>query len=762
MNISITEGINLMPPQFVDGLAVWSSENGTAGSATYDGAANAAYVPSDQDFGGCLELLKTDATQKLRWMGQTPILPGTYLRITARVKAMSGIFPDVRIAGYAMDGSDNHVGGLTEVGSSVSLDTYGKVVEVTAIVGTGNRDGVDMIWGAGPVYGHFGVDLVGSSGGILRIDDLIIEDVTSAFLRDMLDVVDVRDFGAVGDGSTDDRPAFAAADTAADGRTVIVPEGSYYIGSSLTIQNKIRFEGTVTMPAAARLALIRNFDLPTYADAFDDEVTGFKKGFQALMNFSDHDSFDLGGRSIELTEPIDMQDALNDSNTFLIRRVIRNGVFYALNSGNWDPEVATSQATYNPNNPEQLTNVTNASQIQPGSEIAGNGVGREVYVKSVNVAAQTVTLTQGLYGPNTTQSYTFTRYKYMLDFMKFENLRRLVFDAVEFQMNGYTNGILMAKEGENWQFKDCFFIKPKVKGITSAGRSCQDLHLDRCQFISSEQGLAATDRVSVGFNVNSNDTKIRDNRFQRMGLSAILNGTGHLVLGNHIFQGDDSSNAPRLAGLVLTYEPAMTVITGNYIDNCSIEWTNEHDPNPTFGSEYGFGNLTITGNIFYCSNAISSFRFIRVKPYGSGHFISGLHVNENTFNGGSGIDRVEEWDTSFASPDKWRFRNITFERNNFTAVSQRTISPVTLEFNQSSNASTWTLDVSAYLPFGGNARTVASVTPEGEIRDAANNRVTAFPYALPNAGPSGNYVQVVWPSACRGTVQVVARVDKPI
>ena len=52
MNKAITEGLVLMPPPFADGLDVWSSEDGTPGSATYDGATNAAFVPADQDFGG--------------------------------------------------------------------------------------------------------------------------------------------------------------------------------------------------------------------------------------------------------------------------------------------------------------------------------------------------------------------------------------------------------------------------------------------------------------------------------------------------------------------------------------------------------------------------------------------------------------------------------------------------------------------------------------------------------------------------------------
>ncbi|MDZ4134310.1 MAG: hypothetical protein U1D06_01785, partial [Paracoccaceae bacterium] len=73
MNKAITDGLVLMPPPFSAGLAQWSREDGTPGSATYAGQPNAAFVPADQDFGGALELQKTDATQRLRYMGQTPI-----------------------------------------------------------------------------------------------------------------------------------------------------------------------------------------------------------------------------------------------------------------------------------------------------------------------------------------------------------------------------------------------------------------------------------------------------------------------------------------------------------------------------------------------------------------------------------------------------------------------------------------------------------------------------------------------------------------
>ena len=83
MNKAITEGLQLMPPAFAAGLGQWSSSDGTPGSDTYDGAANAVFVPADADFSGCLEMQKTEATQRLRFMGQTPLRPGCYLQIKA-------------------------------------------------------------------------------------------------------------------------------------------------------------------------------------------------------------------------------------------------------------------------------------------------------------------------------------------------------------------------------------------------------------------------------------------------------------------------------------------------------------------------------------------------------------------------------------------------------------------------------------------------------------------------------------------------------
>ncbi|MBP9047605.1 MAG: right-handed parallel beta-helix repeat-containing protein, partial [Tabrizicola sp.] len=504
MNKAITEGLVLMPPPFSAGLNLWSSGNGRPGDASYLGAPNAAFVSNDQDFGGCLELQKSATTQKLRSFAQTPLRPDMYLRITAKVKAVSGNLPSVRIAAWVGDVSENNVSGVVQAGPEVALTQYGQIVTVEAIVGAGNRTGVTMAWGTAGVFAHVGLDLTGSTGGVVRIEDLVVEDVTSVFLRDMMDMVDVRDYGAIGNGVANDVAAFQAADAAAAGRTILVSTGTYSLPGNLTINSPIRFQGTVTQPAANRLILTRNFDLETYSRAFGGDVAGFTKALQALFYFSDHVTFDMSGRRVDLTDPIDVA-AVSGLTSFSNRRVLRNGSLNAVTSTAWTNEIVTSVATYSPSSSTTLTGVANVANVPIGALVQATGVGREVYVKATNVGAGTVTLSQPLYGAAGTRTYTFTRFQYMLDFSGFSLLSRFEIQEVEFNCLGLNSAVMMPLAGSVNRFDSCTFNRPKDRGITSAGSGCQGMFIDYCQFLSNEQALDAQDRTTIALNVQSND-----------------------------------------------------------------------------------------------------------------------------------------------------------------------------------------------------------------------------------------------------------------
>ncbi|MBU2994465.1 glycoside hydrolase family 55 protein [Octadecabacter sp. 1_MG-2023] len=760
MNKVITDGLVFMPPPFSDGLDVWSSGDGTPGSDTYDQSGGGAYVPADQDFAGCIEIVKTSSVTKLRYMGETSVLPGCYLRVTAKVKCVSGALPDVRIAGWAGQSGGAELTGVVTNGPSVSITSYGEVFEVTAIIGTGARTGVDMTW-ANASYGHFGIDLTGANGGVVRVDDITIEDVSSVFLRDQVGIVDVRDYGALGDGVTDDSAAFEAADQDADGREVLVSEGTYFLGGSVTFNNQVRFQGTVTMGDEHRLIFQKNFDYPTYVDAFVDEELAFKKAFQALLNFADHESLDLCGRRISLSEPVDMQAAVNNKDKFEVRRVIRNGQFQPIDGSAWDSDVVVAQATYSASESIKLTNVANISAIQPGSLVTGNGVSREIYVTSVDVANSEVTLNAQMYDAIGTQEFTFTRFKYLLDFSGFTKMSDMILDDIEFSCGGEASGVLLPPNGLVFQVRDCSIKRPKNRGLTSHGTGCQGVIIDRNMFVSDEQDIESRNRQSIAFNVNANDPKIRNNRGVRFRHFCVLQGNGNIIANNHWFQGDNQDDGPRLAGVVLTSPNCLTTFVGNYIDNNFIEWTNEHDATPD-ATGYSFGGLTITGNIFLVSEVTTAFSWIVIKPHGEDHAINGLSVQGNVFRTNSAtVGRVEQIDTTYADLRYDLMRNIIFQGNAFNGISQPTRNPHIDTHSENSVDATWTIDTEGYLPFGGWARTIDALVPVGAIRNGSNTAVFSMPYAEPVNGSNSDAFDIIWPEPVKGEIRYSARMDNP-
>lgn len=758
MNKAITEGLQLMPPAFAAGLGQWSSGDGTPGSDTYDGAANAVFVPADADFSGCLEMQKTEATQRLRFMGQTPLRPGCYLQIKARVKAISGNLPSVRIAAWAGASGGAHVTGLTEVGPSVTLTTYGEVVEVTAIVGAGQRNGVDMVWGMAPVYAHVGLDLTGPTGGVVRIDDLEVVDITSAFLRDMMSMVDVRDFGAIGDGLTDDTAAFQAANAAAAGRTVLVPAGVYLLNAGMTFSEKVQFEGTVTIPQSAIFSLTKNFDLPSYIEAFGDEQLAFEKAFQALFNNADHESLDLGGRRLTITEPIDLQAIVPNISSFAQRRHILNGQFYVSGDTAWESDVVSSSATYAASNSRVLSAVGNIANIQVGSRVTGNGVGREVYVRSKNEATQEITLSKALYDAEGTQVFTFTRHKYVLDFSGFTKLTRFVMSNIEIVCGSRASGVLLPPSGLIFHMRDCWINRPLDKAITSHGEGCQGMLIDRCNFLSDEGSSLAQDRRGIVLNANANDVKIRNNRATQFRHFAVLGGSNSMVIGNHFFQGDSATSGLRTAGILITSGYCSTTITGNYIDNCLIEWSNEHSANPDFTGGFSFAAMSITDNVFLCSDVAPWFGFISIKPFGVGHFIGGLTVTGNKFRSlGGFIDQVDVVDTSFAPLDMTRGKNVLFDGNTYHQVTTPSYNPLRVKHDQNTAANTWVVDTGGQLPFGGRARSCDSVVATSRLRTGANVTRWATPYVDLEQGAAGDQLHLNWEEPLTGDVTL--RVD---
>ena len=116
--------------------------------------------------------------------------------------------------------------------------------------------------------------------------------------------------------------------------------------------------------------------------------------------------------------------------------------------------MATSSATYSPSNNQRLTGVTNIENVQVGSLVEGVGVGREVYVRSKNVAAQEITLSSALFDADGTQRFTFRRFRYLFDFSGYTQLSKFSISEVEFQCNNVASAILLARDPCRGQYVD--------------------------------------------------------------------------------------------------------------------------------------------------------------------------------------------------------------------------------------------------------------------------------------------------------------------
>lgn len=173
---------DLMPPAFAEGLDDWSRSDGTPDSPTYDRVESARIALNDGDFGPCLEMRKTDPVQRLRYMGEVPVRPGSYVEIAARIKALRGPLPSVRIATWPGGGGGQGIADLPSTGPLLRIGAHDAPVALRVVIGPEAGPGVDLVWDRRALYAHVGLDLAGPDGGVVRIEDIVVRDVTRAFV----------------------------------------------------------------------------------------------------------------------------------------------------------------------------------------------------------------------------------------------------------------------------------------------------------------------------------------------------------------------------------------------------------------------------------------------------------------------------------------------------------------------------------------------------------------------------------------------------
>jgi hypothetical protein len=175
--------LDLMPPAFEEGLHDWSRGDGGPHSPTYATAENVRIARGDADFGTCLELRKVDPVQKIRYMGELPVLPGAFLEVATRIKAVRGPLPVARIAAWPGGAGAAGIVGLRTTGDEVPLTEHDLVRVLRAVIGPAPAPEVDMVWDARVLYAHVGLDILGADKAVVRVDRVSVRDVTDAFIE---------------------------------------------------------------------------------------------------------------------------------------------------------------------------------------------------------------------------------------------------------------------------------------------------------------------------------------------------------------------------------------------------------------------------------------------------------------------------------------------------------------------------------------------------------------------------------------------------
>ncbi|QPH55510.1 right-handed parallel beta-helix repeat-containing protein [Pontivivens ytuae] len=540
---------------------------------------------------------------------------------------------------------------------------------------------------------------------------------------------------------------------------MLVPEGEYLIGRSITLDAHMRFTGRISDASPGRIAFTANYNYDTYLQAFQDEQVALERALQALYGFTDHTDLDLCGRSIALSRPIDVHAEVGDRDTFGVRRVIHNGQLSASSSSDWDVGMSSSTASYDAAVDQlKLTNVTNIAAVERGSLVQGTGVGREIYVREVDIPNATITLSQPLYAAPASQTYTFTRFRYMLDFSGFTSIQRQCLRQIEFNCGRRASALMLGRAGIAWHIEHCWFVRPKDRGITSIGEGCNGISIESNEFISPETDLNVEDRTAIAVNTNKNDMKIRNNRVVQFLHFAVIAGGGHLLVGNHWWQGDGVvENAARSAGVIFCNRNVKTTMVGNYCDNAFIELTDEYNANSS--SNRAYGALTITGNIFTASSIPNWFTYIRLAPIGPDQEIDGITVTDNSFKtiGGDFMDRVESVDDDRGSFDHARTVNVTFTGNLYEQIGTRTASPLLVTGFNLFPSTTWNILTSGRLPFGGRAMRVQSIAPVSTLSGWDGR----MPQVALQQQTDGSGVSLTWQDSIAGEILVTVRSDLP-
>jgi hypothetical protein len=425
--------------------------------------------------------------------------------------------------------------------------------------------------------------------------------------------------------------------------------------------------------------------------------------------------------------------------------------------------------------------VADASSVQVGDHVSPlTGIPRETYVlgKDTTVTPHTIRISNPAYSSGT-GDLTFIYWPVMFDFSNCANFQNARFWDMEWDCGSLigavrTPGVSAADLAAGTttlkgllKFDRCRFRTVLGRGVTMP--AVTSVEFNNCEGNSAETDKFPNARSSVFANVGG-DSKVRGNSFNYF-QHAFVTKSAITYIGNHNWQGyaehagdlvaDVNS---RTAQLVMMGRDASSVISDNYIDNSSIEVTDECNANAVPSSPLGWVVLSNNRCVVnpQTNTTAPNFSWLVLRPFSTNRSIGKIIVNNNYFNDvapgsspPSTVDRIMRVDTTNGTIDLVTNKpDLICVRNNIEdSVVYKTLTRPTLSVTKAAGAAatSWTFDFTNYFPFGMSVAKVISVVPVGLIDGSS-----VAQYDMPRVTFSGGIVTLTFPVARAGTISVTA------
>ena len=399
-------------------------------------------------------------------------------------------------------------------------------------------------------------------------DSSFVQDGTGAVTRTMQDkardLISVKDFGAVGDGVTDDTSAIQAALAhAGTTKTVLIPNGNFVVTGNCVANSPVVFDGFLTITSATV-----KFELKSQPIV----LTDYRKIYMGSnWNVSSADC------SVALSR------AVNE--------LLTSFKYYTLDGEGWKAELQSEIQVIPPTTGfyGQFKTIQNL-QIILKSGFGNRNSTSGIVTPNLNAFAFSVS------GPQPASVYGII----------FENIH------IYCAKNGSGINFDFSSNQES-EINNCRITNFYLKAIISSN----PLRINGCYITGGDFNLYDEDRTITGIELLSGDSEIIATTISYCKYGIVIEGATLLVSSTHIFNGSTHNQSP---AIYVKNDMADLFVNNCYLDNGPILIERQLDYT-------NFGRVHITNSCFtWAARSRGNRSFIIAKPVGLGIELRGMTV----------------------------------------------------------------------------------------------------------------------------------------